>query len=1067
MKHILLTCAIILIFCGGLCAQAVVQGKVMALPDNKPLAGVTITVKGASQGTVTDSAGIFRLLNAGPANVLILTHLTYERLEIAVASLHTQKNIIWLHPRETALNEVVISTGYQKIPQERSTGSFVQVSNSLLNRRVSTDVLSRLEDVTPGLTFNRTGNSAISIRGQSTISANANPLIVIDNFPYDGDVNNINPNDVESISVLKDAAAASIWGARAGNGVIVITTKTGRFNQPTRLSFNTNVNIGLKPDIFYIPQMSTADYISIEKKLFTEGYYASAESDPNLPPLTPVVQLLIAERDGTMSTNAVTQKIAGLQKLDARNDISRYLYRRSINEQYSLNLSGGTANNRFFLSGGLDKNLAAARGNGYDRITLNASNTYSLLQQKLEVSTQFYVTSANTAQNALQNYQLNMSPQQALYPYAQLADEQGSHLAVVHEYNSAFIRQAPQAGFLDWQYRPLDELALADNRTKSLDYRFNLGLRYKFTTHLNADVPYQYDRSTTTIRNLQGLGTYFTRNLINEFTRIGPDGSLSYPVPFGGILDRSTSELLTNNVRAQLNYTNTFATNHSLTAIMGTELRDAHTSGTSSRVYGYDDEHASSKPVDYTGTYAYSYNSDLTGNMIPDMTGFSDLTDRFISYYGNAAYTYKGRYTLSASGRLDQSNLFGVTTNQKGVPLYSVGASWNLSDEPFYRADLVPYLKLRATYGYNGNIDKSLSAYTTANYFDGNASVIGQGFARIINPPNPELRWERIRVINFGADFQFLKNVVGGSVEYYLKNGQDLIGLTPYAPQTGVSSFKGNTADTKGQGLDITINTKNIDRSFKWYTSLFFSYVSDKVTRYLNKSTNAVSDYLLGGYPVPTEGRPLYGIYSYAWAGLNPETGDPRGYLNGAVSSDYAAIRQGTTMDNLVYNGPGRPTKFGAIRNTFSCKQLTVSANIAYRFGYFVRRSSVDYATVLTGNGGHGDFRYRWQKPGDEQSTNVPSMPLQIDPDREDFYTYASVLVEKGDHIRLQDVNLSYDLNKDQLHKLPFNHLRFYVYANNLGVIWKAAKSGLDPDYQTTYALPPVRTIAFGLQADF
>ena len=1054
-------------FCLPALAQAPLEGMVRSAEDGQPLKGASVTIKGTATGTTTDEKGHFLLEHVPAGASLLVTSVRYEPQEITLAGLGKAQFTVTLEPRSMALEGVVVSTGYQQLPQERATGSFDQIGNALLNRSVSTDILSRLADVTSGLIFNHQGTSAISIRGQSTIFGDASPLIVVDNFPYDGDIANINPNDVESVTVLKDAAAASIWGSRAGNGVIVITTKKGKFNQAMQVAFNANVTLGAKPNQFYIPQMSPADYISVEKMLFAQGYYDSAQSDPSHLPLTPVVQLLYAEQQGTISAADAGAQISAFAKQDVRNDINRYLFRVSAAQQYALSLNGGSGSDRYFVSGGYDKDLANARGNGYDRVTLNVSDTYSLAGGRLELSTQLYYTDSQTPQNAVPLSSLNMSSLQPLYPYARLADAAGRPLALVHDYNTDFVGAAPQQGFLNWQYKPLEELALSDNHTAQTDYRLNLGLKYRIIPGLSASLLYQYGKTYSELRNYQSQDSYYTRNLINEYTIVNPDGSLTYPIPLGGILDLSETTSVYQDARAQLDLNKTIGSRHEIVALAGAEIRDNHSYGFSTRFYGYDDEHASSKPVDYTDTYAYSYNTSLTGNLIPNEDGFSDLTDRFLSYYGNGAYTYNRRYTFSASARLDQSNLFGVNTNQKGVPLYSLGGSWKISDEGFYHSDLLPYLKLRATYGYNGNIDKSLSAYTTANYFDGSQSIIGQNFARIINPPNPDLRWERDRIINLGLDFQLCKNVIGGSLEYYRKQGLDLIGNSPYAPQTGILTFTGNTADTRGQGVDLTLNSKNLDGRLKWTSNFLFSYVQDKVTRYLATSTDAVDDYLLGGYPIPTAGRPLYGIYSFKWAGLDPATGDPRGYLNGQVSEDYAGIKAAATAGNLVYNGPGRPVVFGSLRNTFSYGSVSFSANISYRLGYYVRRSSVNYETVLTGTGGYGDFDQRWQKPGDEKFTQVPSMPASINPDREDFYTYSSVLVERGDNIRLQDINVSYTLDKKQFRGLPFARLQCYIYANNLALLWKAARYPLDPDYLTQYALPPVRTVSFGLKGNF
>src|SRR5690606_19639863 len=235
--------------------------------------GATITNKRTRIHAVTDRAGEYRI-QARPDDILTYTFMGYRTAEEEING--RQQITVALDPAENILAEVdVVSPGYQTIPKERATGSFVFVDSALLNRAVSTDIISRLKGVVPSLLFDERagGEPKLSIRGRSTIYANADPLIVVDNFPYEGDIRNINPNDVESVSILRDAAAASIWGVRAGNGVIVITTKKGKAGQPLQVSFNGNVTVGEKPDLWYEPRISTADFIDVERFLFDNGYF--------------------------------------------------------------------------------------------------------------------------------------------------------------------------------------------------------------------------------------------------------------------------------------------------------------------------------------------------------------------------------------------------------------------------------------------------------------------------------------------------------------------------------------------------------------------------------------------------------------------------------------------------------------------------------------------------------------------------------------------------------------------------------------------------------------------------
>lgn len=1044
----------------GIGIAQTIQGTIISLKDQVPVPGATVRIKGSSVGVSTDTAGRFRLATQLKGFTLEVSSVGFKAYSEFITLPLRKPLVLMLSDDENALEEVVVSTGYQSVPRERATGSFATVNNTLINRSISSDVISRLEDVVPGLVFNRKGANSLSIRGQSTLFANAQPLIVLDNFPYDGDINLINPNDVESVTVLKDAAAASIWGSRAGNGVIVITTKKGKLNRKPQVSFNNNVTVGDLPDLFYEPQMSSSDYIEMEKLLFSRSYYRSMEISTNKNnPFSPVVELLIAKRDGLIAPAVADAQIEAFKLQDVRKDLERNLYRSSVNQQYSMNINGGTEHQRYFLSAGFDRNLSSSIGNGNRRITLNAANSYSLVNQKLEINTSIYYTNRSSEQNNPGT--IRLSGNRALHPYARFTDDQGNPVTLTHDYRPTFIRTAEQQGLLNWEYNPLRELALADNSRRNADYRINAGLKYKLPAGFIADILYQYGSSAETGRDLQVQESYYTRDLINNMTTVNPNGSLKRNVPLGDILDLENGGTTSHNLRGQLGFDRSWNRDHAFTGIAGWEMRTYNAQNTSHRVYGYDDEYGSSSVVDYITPIPIFSNPGASAS-IQNLDFQSELNDRFISSYINSAYTYKGRYTLSASARMDQSNLFGVRANQKGVPLWSAGASWDLSREDFYAISWLPEMKLRATYGYNGNIDKTVTAYTTALLSVNVTPVNKLPFALITNPPNPELRWERIKMVNLGMDFSFAAQRIKGSIDYFHKRGMDLIGFTPYAPSTGITQFKGNTASIKGNGIDALISSANVKGALSWDTDLILSYAIDKVLDYkvASTATSLVQSADAARYPVT--GKSLYSVYSYPWAGLDPLTGDPQGFLNAAPSKNYAGIIGAATPANIIYHGSSRPLVSGALRNSFRWKGVSLSANISYRIGYYFRKNSVRYNSVLTGQGGHGDYANRWQKPGDEAFTIIPSLPAATNTNRDNLYIYSSALVEKGDHIRLRDINVTYDLEKSGL-KLPFRRTQIYVYGNNLGMLWKANEAGIDPDYQSG---PPPRTIAAGLRID-
>lgn len=1046
------------------------HGLVQDAITHAPLEGANILLTANRTRAVTNSRGQFTIPTTTANDTLIVSYAGYytKRILLSAALNSANETELSLIPETVNLDNAVVYTGYQSLPKERATGSFEKIDNRLLNNRISTDLLSKLENISSVYIDRRNNNQAISIHGASTIYANTTPLIVIDNFPYDGDLNNINPNTVESITILKDAAAASIWGVRAGNGVIVINTKKGRYRKEPVLECTANITVGNKPNLYYAPLISTADFIGVEKILFDKGFYNSnINNTTTRPVLTPVVELLAAKRAGTLTAADADAQINALMNNDVRKDFEKYWIRQSVNQQYALNYSGGGEKFRWLLSGGYDRNADYLMRNGYNRLSLTMQNAFIPLKG-LEITTGVTYTQTNKITD---NSGISMANPtgKVIYPYAKLADDAGNALATPKDYRQAYLDTAGNGKLLDWKYRPLDELNMADNRLKQTDLLLNIGAVYNCSKNLSAELRYQFEKQNGTAASLYGTGTYLARNLINLFTQINGT-QIKYGVPYGAATDLSFAELLSNTARGQVNYHIKVKGTQDITLIAGGEIKQIHTGSNSYRTYGYNPDILTYGNVNYIDLMPV-YGNLTAAQLIPNPASFADGLLRYLSVYTNASYSYAKRYTFSLSARKDASNLFGVSSNQKAVPLWSAGLSWQLNNESFYAVKYLPLLKLRITYGYNGNVDNTMSAFTTMRYFTA-ATYTGQSYGMLQNPPNPELRWEKTAVLNAGIDFTTLNNRVTGNIDYYIKRGTDLIGQSPVDPTTGVLNsaqtafgYKGNVADMEGRGIDISITGNNLIGRLRWSTTLLLNYNRTKVTRYGAASVLA-SAYLGGGRLVnPVPGKPLYTIYSYSWAGLDSLTGDPRGYLNGQISKDYTALVN-IPAAQLQYYGSAIPVYYGSLRNTFSWKQLSLSVNVAFKLGYYFARNSINYASLLVQWSGHSDFAKRWQNPGDEKITNVPSFIYPIsNSNREAFYNSSAVLVEKGDHLRLQDINLSYAFGPNQLQgHLPFKTLQVYGYINNIGILWRANKAGLDPDYFSG-GFPLPLSISFGLKA--
>jgi TonB-linked SusC/RagA family outer membrane protein len=1031
------------------------NGRVLESKTGNPLPGAMILIRESGISAVTDEDGKFDLKLKPGDYRLAVSYIGFKTLYRQIIVPLDSVLVLSLAEDETALEEVtVLSTGYQEIPKERATGSFSHLDRKLIDRRVSTTLIDRMEDVTSGVIYNRNNNNddKISIRGTSTLFGNTQPLIVVDNLPYEGSIDQINPNDVETITVLKDAAAASIWGAQAGNGVIVITTKSGSYRQPLRVAIQANISVVEKPDLFYAPQMEIPDFITQEKKLFQSGYYNSAINSSAKSPLSPVVETLLAVREGRISQQEADVRLTQYATQDSRRDLTAHYYRPAVLQQYATQVSGGGDFYLFNFSAGYDYNLLNQVGAKADRITLNAKQTFRLLKDKLELSSGIYLSRATRFSDT------GMPSPRA---YEALADEAGNSLPIVAGLNTRFVQSTSGSGLLDWRFFPLDEMGKRNDRTVSNDIRINTGLRYRVFKGLDAQVQYQYWTDQGSVRSIETEDLWLVRHQINSYTQVLEDGTLSYAVPRGSRFVNTNRVSRSNNLRTSLAY-HIKKDAHELHALGGWELRDI--SNTSDRMgyYGYDDATGLSSPVDFTTRFP-QYQNPGSRLVIPYQGTHAGLTDRYLSYFGNLGYTYGGRYLLTLSARKDMSNLFGVETNQKGVPLWSMGAGWMLSEEGFYDWNGMPFLKLRLSYGYNGNVDKNTTAFTTIRYANNQEYVPGLRYGYISNPPNPTLRWERIRIVNLGLDFESKSGRIGGSLEFYSKKGDDLIGETQIPDSNGTYQYRGNFSGTLTKGFDLMLNTVNIRKSWEWTTQWLLSGLKDEVT-YFDGSRSASQFLASQSNMVPQEGKPLYSVYSYAWAGLDPDNGNPLGYLDGEVSDQYSRIISSTTPEMLQFHGSARPTVFGSLRNTVEFKGWNLSFNISYRLGYYFRRFSVDYAALSRGEITHSDYSERWQRPGDELNTQIPSQPDRLDTQRNNFYRGVSALVERGDHIRFQDIRLGYTWSREENAGLPFRRVEFFTYLNNLGMLWKATDLDLDPDYPT---LTPQRSAALGLRMEF
>jgi len=1077
--------------------------------------GATVKVKDNLKVTKTGANGEFEIQVAKKAT-LSISFVGFVNQEISLSGVDFRRILeIVMYPGQNQLGEVnVVGTGYQDLPKERATGSFEVITKEQLQHSSDPNLLKRLEGITTSMNFNnptkKTNSSSIAnrstlynltIRGRNTLNVSNNddnpsgvPLVVIDGIASPYSIDQVNPNEIESVTILKDAASASIWGSRAANGVIVIKTKRGGFGKPLNISLNTNFNISDKIDLFYKKYMSSSDYIDalayqynrIYDPSDTSAYMRDASTEnfglllPQLV-LNPVGEILNQQKMGKISVDQMNSQLDALRGNDVRNDFKKYILRKQFTQSYMLSIDGGTQKSAQRISLAYDKTANNTINSGNDRIVIGYSNLFRPVKN-LDITANLSYNLSRSNDQGQENI-LSATTGGAIFPFTRLADDRGNPLLIPFKYQPSFlelINLTYPKKLLGMTYTPLDDVNEGYLKTKVQNFNINLSGRYQLIKNiLSLNAIYNYNQGESESNSYSSGDSFFMRELINRFTTSGGYRN----IPLGGQYKPSSTKTHTQTIRGLLNFDKAWNSNiHQLSTIAGIDLSESYRIYRDDLYYGYDKRSLllNVNKLNYNDfilpLWGDPYEGGLFYSNIPYNYSLNDLRSRTYSLFSNAAYTYKSRYTVSASVRQDLNSELGLGTNKGGTPFYSLGGKWNIANESFYHLNWLPILQIRSTFGYNGNVNPQISArpiIIRSTTVDANTGLFTAATSDARGVSNRELRPEKTGILNLGLDFGLRNNRFSGSFEYYDKKTKDLLYGSPIDPTTGIRTTTINLANLHGWGTDITLNSVNIRNGlFSWNSTFLLSYNQVKVTKLYSSSPLNLGD-VLSSSTAFEEGKLLNRMYAFRWAGLDPNTGDPRGYVNGQIISisstgsneNFNKLYQAPTSE-ATYFGSSIPVYFGSLRNSINYGNLSLSASLLYKLGYYFRRPPSDivrYSQLLNPavNSLQGiEFNSRWQKPGDENSTNVPSLTYPTSDGRDFIYQYSDVNVLKADHIRLQEVNISYLLSKKNW---VFKNARLYLNVSNLGVVWRANKLGLDPDIND---YPNPRTYAFGFSAN-
>lgn len=1052
----------------------------------QPLQGATVLVRNTRLMTVTDQQGAFLLQQVPSNGVLTVSSISYLSKDIKLNGKNTLTISLLPEIKDLGEVEVSVNTGYQSIPRERATGSFSVVTSKQLAQVPVVSVLERLQGMVPGVdittktTAGKSRNGAMQIRGLSTIKSqytrvSTDPLVVIDGFPSQISLSNgaldfLNPDDIDQITFLKDAAAASIWGIQAANGVVVIVTRKGSRNAKPSLSFSTTLGTSSKPTPNYGKMMSMPDYIALEKELIEKGRLL----DPTLtttgllPENNSQAQAIIfRRRRGEITEDQMNQQLAALGSYDNSNDIGKYMLQRATTKQYTLSLSGGGLNSSYFLSGYFYEDQRVYKSNVNRGYTLRAGANTSMLDNRITISTDISFGNIRDRVNGAAVRSMSIA-QGGMRPYDKLVDDNGKPIYYDVVTTPAMARNFESKGYLPFRYSALDELNYSNAILNNNNIAFNASVTGKITNWLNAVVSGNIGRTFSDREEYWEPDSYEARMMVNKGTSISNTGTLVYGVPPGGRLNTDNGLGRGYNLRGQINVNKNWEGKHQLNWLAGSEIRENYTKSSGELRYGYDKSINAFRTVNPSVGYRDMYGTTQTIGTTSKLV--TEATTRSMSYYSNGSYTYDNKYTVSGSARFDDYNLLGVERRKRAIPLWSAGLKWDAGNEQFLRqVKWLDRLSARFTYGFSGNAPQGFAPVTTISLLGANFYT-NYPYAVIASPAIENLAWEKTRMINYGIDFSLFNNRVYGTVEYYTKKTTDIIWQLPINGTYGFGQTLFNTANLDGKGYDLGISVVPVlTKNLKWTSTVNLSYNTNKVkdTRFQKKTTSFSPENLYDGYPSDY-------MFSYLWAGLD-NTGQSLIYDPNNKEKIYN-VNEFPFENIRVYSGRTVSPWFGNFSNAVNYKGLELSFQFLYAFGGVFRKPSIT-SVGYTNNvyvGRSGDLAERWKKPGDEAWANVPALEFGAGTNffqSTGRYIESTYLIRSRSNIKLQQIMLSYSVPAKLLNKTGARSLTLSAVARNLGMIWAANKEKIDPDYTYTtgnnYQLPPLTSYSFRLTLTF
>ena len=1073
----------------------------------KPLPGATIKIKGTSTSVRTNEYGAFTIKGIIQGDILQISYVGYEVKEIILTQDLISKGDLGISLKLSSahLDEVnVVNTGYQKINRANLTGSAVTVGRDQLEKRNVTNIMQNLEGVVPGLVQTRLRTS---IRGLSTLDNTMRGILyVVDGLPIEGGIDQINPYDVESVTVLKDAAAAAIYGARASNGVVVITTRRAKEIGKTVVEVTGNLTVTDKPDYSYQNWMTPSQQVDYESDYYRWWFNGGGNGGPVVANpinefesrinsstfITPIAFAYYQQKKGLINQTQLDATLNGLKQNDFLGQYRDNAINTGIIQQYNIALrtNSGKAQNSLVV------NYTSYNNGGNNNTTggVSTGNNLALINSYTKFLNLFYKGSFSLAKWLDLDYGVNSvigkirthNSEWANNPsnvpaYYKLLNEDGSRS---HYYTSRFngynpINNETSPALSSFQFNHLDELERDYNTNNTINTRYYVNLNIKPLAGLTITPMFQVEDGRNTSSTYSESDSYTMRILQNAYTtRSGTSGNYTYTnlLPKGGKLGTSQFKSTNYTARAQANYNRDFG-KHGIIALIGSEFRQTMiNTGVKGILLGYDDQlQVGTNTVNYGNLYnintgaawdtnyptrQYHYNQISFDQISSLAIDPRETRHRYASGYANITYTYDKKYNIFGSARKDYADLFGGDEKFRGRPLWSVGASWIASREPFLKdIEVINYLKLRGSYGLTGNI-KNVTAFLAAT--TGTNPTTQLPNATVANPPNPQLRWEKTATTNVGIDFSLLTDRMRGSLEWYRRVGTDLFANKRLDPSEGFTSMTVNNASMINKGVELSLGYDWFRAGSRghiaWTTNITGAVNNNKVTSVDELTKNPAQIVQGSSFRV---GYPVASIWAYRFAGLNA-TGVPQWY-NAAGVPTTAALGS-TDVDALVYVGNEEPKYNLSVNNDLACKGFTLSVFVVYQGGNYFRARQVPTAFPSPSyNQTPAYLLDRWTPTNTD--TDIPGSGQFYQVPLNNQYNYSDNLIRRADFLKVRNIVMGYALPQELSSKIKASNVRLNIQINNPNIVWYKQKD-VRIDSETGGMRIPT-SIVFGLNANF